>query len=378
MRLRLIAAALCTACVVSPVRSSIAQGTPAAAPCNETRSVLTAPVVNTTSVQLGWTPASRHLIADTDTRVEALAVGNQCIERDLRDPAIQLRRQGALTRDSPFARSPERASDGAHAGVWLRGRTDIRVDPEGGHAAAYDLAVGAWKDLGPFTFTTQVQDVETAVSLSRFARGSAPVCDTECVASQPLGAQLATQRARELVLTATTSWRRVGFDMSAGAGLSTFDGPRRWAVGQAALPVGERLDVVMLARTSSRQISPSGHEIGAMLRYHLGRASVSSGMPAVAVPTVFRAEPTGREDVYRLVIRVERARTVEVRADFTDWQPVALAPVGNGDWWLTLRVPPGLHQVLMRVDGGEWNAPPGLPVAPDGFGERVGMLRTGR
>ena len=67
-----------------------------------------------------------------------------------------------------------------------------------------------------------------------------------------------------------------------------------------------------------------------------------------------------------------------MRADFTDWQPVSLTQAGNGDWWLTLRVPAGLHQVLMRVDGGEWSAPPGLPMAPDGFGERVGMLRVGR
>ena len=54
--------------------------------------------------------------------------------------------------------------------------------------------------------------------------------------------------------------------------------------------------------------------------------SKSAGTPVVAAPTAFRAEPTGREDVYRLVIRVERARTVEVRADFTDWRPVALTP----------------------------------------------------
>ncbi len=34
----------------------------------------------------------------------------------------------------------------------------------------------------------------------------------------------------------------------------------------------------------------------------------------------------------------------------------------------------GSHRLLVRVDGGEWMPPPGLPAAPDEFGGRVGVL----
>jgi hypothetical protein len=37
-------------------------------------------------------------------------------------------------------------------------------------------------------------------------------------------------------------------------------------------------------------------------------------------------------------------------------------------------LPPGVHTLAVRVDGGAWGAPPGLPAADDGFGGEVGTL----
>jgi hypothetical protein len=60
-------------------------------------------------------------------------------------------------------------------------------------------------------------------------------------------------------------------------------------------------------------------------------------------------------------------------ADFTDWAVVPLERVGS-DWRLARDVPPGLHRVAIRVDGGEWTSPPGLPRATDDLGGVVGLV----
>jgi len=71
------------------------------------------------------------------------------------------------------------------------------------------------------------------------------------------------------------------------------------------------------------------------------------------------------------------ASRVEIAGDFTDWQPVALLPV-RGHWWAgMLRVSPGLHRVQVRLDGGPWHAPPGLPRADDGPAGPAGTLIVG-
>jgi AMP-activated protein kinase-like protein len=60
-------------------------------------------------------------------------------------------------------------------------------------------------------------------------------------------------------------------------------------------------------------------------------------------------------------------------ADFTGWEIVVLERSGN-EWRLTQEVPPGLHRIAIRVDGGDWIAPPGLPRATDELGGVVGLI----
>jgi hypothetical protein len=68
------------------------------------------------------------------------------------------------------------------------------------------------------------------------------------------------------------------------------------------------------------------------------------------------------------------AETAEVRGDFTDWLPVLLTRGGNGSWLLPLGIAPGVYTLSVRLNGGEWYAPPGLPSTADGFGGVVGIL----
>ena len=78
----------------------------------------------------------------------------------------------------------------------------------------------------------------------------------------------------------------------------------------------------------------------------------------------------------RLIVRVHLrdVSNAEIAGDFTDWKPVALERLHGGWWYTVLRVPPGIHRVQLRLDGGAWQSPPGLPRADDGPGGPSGTL----
>lgn len=77
-------------------------------------------------------------------------------------------------------------------------------------------------------------------------------------------------------------------------------------------------------------------------------------------------------------VRHPGAALVEIAGDFTDWRPVGLRRVGNGVWEVRLPVPSGLHLMSLRIDGGPFEAPPGLEAAADGFGGRAGVVVVDR
>jgi hypothetical protein len=68
------------------------------------------------------------------------------------------------------------------------------------------------------------------------------------------------------------------------------------------------------------------------------------------------------------------ARTVELMGDFTSWEPIALIAEEGGVWVARLDIAPGVHRVNIRIDGGEWIAPPGLSSVADDFGGQVGVF----
>lgn len=84
-------------------------------------------------------------------------------------------------------------------------------------------------------------------------------------------------------------------------------------------------------------------------------------------------EPLGNGTA-RLTLGGLPADRVELMGDFTSWEPVALAPTGAGQWSATLPIPPGIHRVNIRVNGGQWIVPPGLPSSTDEFGGAAGIL----
>jgi len=106
------------------------------------------------------------------------------------------------------------------------------------------------------------------------------------------------------------------------------------------------------------------------LRSQLNLPTTSSGdrsLPALLL------EPAG-VGAEGITIVAPRAARVEIAADFTDWQPVALAHVDGNRWHLNIVLTPGVYRLNVRLDGGKWIVPRGLTVQDDEFGGRIGLL----
>ncbi len=81
-------------------------------------------------------------------------------------------------------------------------------------------------------------------------------------------------------------------------------------------------------------------------------------------------------DTLRVVLLVDapRAESVELMGDATQWSITRMRRLTNGRWRAELKLPPGAHRLTVRADGGQWIAPPGLPIGNDEFGSAVGVL----
>jgi hypothetical protein len=67
-------------------------------------------------------------------------------------------------------------------------------------------------------------------------------------------------------------------------------------------------------------------------------------------------------------------RRATIASDLTEWQGVELLRTDDGRWEVVLAANAGVHRLNIKADNGSWQAPPGLPVADDGFGAKVGLL----
>jgi hypothetical protein len=101
------------------------------------------------------------------------------------------------------------------------------------------------------------------------------------------------------------------------------------------------------------------------------RAPLPLGASPGAARTLVEPASPGR---YRVRIVAPGARTLELSGDPTAWKPVTLERDATGEWSVILALAPGTYHVVMRVDGGAWKAPPGLPTVPDEFRGASGLI----
>jgi hypothetical protein len=75
-----------------------------------------------------------------------------------------------------------------------------------------------------------------------------------------------------------------------------------------------------------------------------------------------------------LRLNASSAKVVEVMGDFTAWKPVRLSSEDSRLWTGTFQIEPGIHEMNVRVDGGNWIVPSGIASRKDEFGGSVGIV----
>lgn len=115
--------------------------------------------------------------------------------------------------------------------------------------------------------------------------------------------------------------------------------------------------------------APEGAGSGGSRDRRLATSSSAEGRePAIR----FQALP-GASGHVQLQVSAPGANSVEVMGDFTGWKPVPLSR-SAGNWSVSLPIAHGTHQLNIRLNGGPWMVPPGLPPISDEFGGSAGLL----
>ena len=84
----------------------------------------------------------------------------------------------------------------------------------------------------------------------------------------------------------------------------------------------------------------------------------------------------GEGDLRVVTVLASADSTVEIVADFTEWEPVSLTRASSSqrEWSIALPVSAGSHRLAVRIDGGAWVVPANLPRVADEFGGQAGLL----
>ena len=180
---------------------------------------------------------------------------------------------------------------------------------------------------------------------------------------------------------ATIGWARGNLALEAGAGRRFGQAVRftSWHV-RALYQVTSRLALVASSGQYPVDIIsglPSGGFTTLSMRFNL-----RTEPPAIRPPDRDRSRARNQpfstlsnsDGTAQLILRVPGAGTVELMGDFTNWIPVLLVPDDQDLWRLTMRIPAGVHEVNLRVDGGPWIVPAGLARMDDGLGGSVGVF----
>lgn len=106
-----------------------------------------------------------------------------------------------------------------------------------------------------------------------------------------------------------------------------------------------------------------------------GQRAVSQIVPAdVGAPERGRVRLARARAGAYIEIFAPGARTVQVNGDFTAWSPVALHKAPSGWWRMPGPAQRGTYQMVIRIDGGAWQPPAGVPVVRDEFGGASGAV----
>ena len=268
-------------------------------------------------------------------------------------------------------------------GVWLSGGRRMSASQTlPTHVQTF--GAGTWRRVGRAIFTTSVTTNSAGRGTSGFGGLSNPANPGtgdslgNGIDTIPRGGGSAVARQYADV-ESSVYWSRgsLALDGLLGTRLSTTYGQRStWGRAQASWALGQQFALV--AAGGTRAPEPA---IGRM-----GGNFFSLGVRLASAPWIAHVlHPGARSSASSFGVRAEgqtrviyvhapAARTIELMADFTDWQPVEMRHMSNDEWELAMHIAPGSHRVNIRVDGGEWKAPPGAGTVQDEFNGVVGLV----
>jgi Glycogen recognition site of AMP-activated protein kinase len=279
-------------------------------------------------------------------------------------------------------------------GVWLGSGVarPLRV------AAVTNVNVssgGVWTKLGPATLRGSVTSFFfTKVATRNDSVENASLCPARITGADPgpgkstsLDQTVSTGCRHQSRLTdveGTVRWEHRLMEITVRGGqrfgdrLDVTSESRQWASAQAAIWITSQLAAVAgggrePAQPTRGLPARSYGSLGLMLAYW----PIPRGIVPVETPSslihLFEIRPAGTS-LQRLTARIGGVETVEIMGDFTDWAPIPLIRRGRDLWELLVPLDPGVHQINLRIDGGQWIAPPGVPTLKDGFNGEVGVL----
>jgi len=290
-----------------------------------------------------------------------------------------------------------------HGGLWLGG----------GVARPWRVAVissadvtdaGAWTKIGDATAKLGVATLTatfTNFSFSKVASvhdsgaaavscGVAPIPAAASSTMRPLFTESATGGACERPsrfsdLEGALRWEAGPLELNAQTGYrfgNAYDvtpDSRRWTSAMATIWFtdrvafiggGGRQPALPLRGLPARSFGMAGLEVAYS---PISRLAVPVSLPHTVLVKKFELQHVNG-GMQKIVIRVGGVETVDVMGDFSDWSPLTLVRRGRDLWELNVPVSAGMHQINVRVDGGPWMAPPGLPTMNDSFNGFVGLV----
>jgi len=200
------------------------------------------------------------------------------------------------------------------------------------------------------------------------------------------GLPAASRAARARYTDVVGYWAHHGEWIELSLGVGARSHPRdslveSWASGSATFWLSPRAALVASAGRALADETrgvPSVRYLSVALRFGWRPARQTGALLVRHAP---RDDDGGRLDIrggtdsLRVVtVRQPNVSSVEIMGDFTDWEPVAMAGMPNGEWRVERVIAPGPHRVAIRVDGGPWRVPPNLPRVADDFGGEVGIV----
>ena len=257
----------------------------------------------------------------------------------------------------------------------------IDSDALPGHVQAFNA--GTWRRVGAAVLTTSFTTTVSGSNSDGFGSSNPNSPSSGLGNGSPSGdtiprsGSVPARHYSDFESSVYWSHGPLALDGLIGTRVSTSYGQRAtWGHAQASWALGEQFALV--AAGGSRASEPA---IG-----RVGGTFFSFGVRLASVPWIAHAlHPGARSTASSFGVRVAgptriiyvhapAARTIELMADFTDWQPVAMHHAANDEWQVAMPIAPGAHRVNIRVDGGDWSAPPGASTVQDEFNGVVGLV----